>query len=265
MSEKIILNFSDGFQIATDEEEHPQLVNYLKDFDSEKNFSDYELACLFQDFDRDKDLPREIFNLIVSVYKREILKGNDEAMLRLGALYYIGHGCEQDFTKAVYYYEMAAERGNEEALENLGYCYYYGRSVRIDYEKAFYYFSLGAFQGRAISLYKIGDMYKNGLYVKKNLREAFKIYKRAYYEGDEDSYGPILLRLAKAYLNGEGVEADPKKALKYFQEAEIYLYEMIKNGDDMYFKSLQEAVDSQDLARIKLSALLDVQEWQYEK
>ena len=264
MSDKIMLNFGDKLQIEVDEEERPQLANYLKNQSDGENLSSYDLACMLQKFDRDKDLPREIFDLIVSEYKLEIEKGNDEAMLNLGALYYIGHGCEQDFTKAVYYYKMASKFGNRQAQENLGYCYYYGRSVRVDYEKAFHYFALGAFEGRAVSLYKIGDMYKNGYYVEKNLKEAFRLYERAYYEGDEESYGPICLRLGDAYLNGEGVGPDYRKALEYYQQAEIYLYDMIKNGDYMYTNSLKAAVDNQDIARIRLSTLLDVREWTFE-
>ena len=264
MSDKIILNFGGEVQIEIDEEQRPQLANYFKNLSEGEKLSNYKLACLFQDLDRNKDLPREIFNVVVENYKREIEKGNDEAMLRLGALYYNGRGCEQDYTKAVYYYEMAAVLGNKKAQENLGYCYYYGRSVKVDYEKAFHYFALGAFDGSAVSLYKIGDMYRNGYYVKKDLNEAFNLYKRAYHEGNTGNLGPIYLRLGNAYLNGEGVEENPKKALKYLQKAELYLYDMIANGDDMYFNSLKEAVDNQSLARIKLSVLLDSSEWRLE-
>ncbi len=265
MSEKIVLNFGGEVEIEIDGEQWPQLANYLKNLSEGEKLSNYDLACLFQDFDRNKDLPREIFDIVVANYKREIEKGNDEAMLRLGALYYMGRGCEQDYTKAVYYYEMAAEHGNREAYECLGYCYYYGRSMKVDYEKAFYYFALGAFDGSPVSLYKIGDMYKNGYYVKKDLKEAFNLYQRAYRESsNEDNIGPILLRLGNAYLNGEGVEEDPKKALEYLQRAELYLYDMIADGDDMYFKSLKEAVDNQSVARVKLSALLDSLEWKLE-
>ena len=264
MAGNVVVNFRDKNGILTqleiDGEERPQLAEYFKNLEKGEILSNYDLACAFLDFDRNKDLPREIFDLIVSVYKSEIESGNAEAMLNLGALYYHGHGCEQDFTKAVYYYEMAAEHGNTQARENLGYCYYYGRSVKPDYEKAFRYFAAGAFEGSPVSLYKIGDMYRNGYYVRKNPGEAFTLYMRAYKRSDEDSRGPAALRLGSAYLKGEGVEEDPKQALKYFQEAELYLYDMIRNGDYMYFKSLREAVDSQEAARIKLSALLDMNE-----
>ena len=215
MAENVVVNFRDKngilAQIEIDGEERPQLAEYFKTFEKGEELSSYDLACAFQDLDRYKDLPREIFDLIVSVYKSEIEAGNAEAMLNLGALYYMGHGCEQDFTKAVYYYEMAAEHGDEQAHENLGYCYYYGRSVKPDYEKAFYHFSIGAFEGKPVSLYKIGDMFRNGYYVKKDLDEAFTLYQRAYKRSDEDSREPVALRLGDAYLNGQGVEEDPKQ------------------------------------------------------
>ena len=260
MSEKIVLNLhgKDGeTQIEIDEEERPQLAKYIKKLRKDEEFSSYEIARAFQIFDRSKNLTREMFDFVVSEYKNEIANGNVDAMVDLGSLYYIGHGCEQDYTKAIYYYEMAANLGSEEAVENLGYCHYYGRNVRIDYKKAFHYFAIGAFNRRPISLYKIGDMYKNGYYVEKNLNEAFKIYQQAYDLQDEDSLGPICLRLGRAYLNGEGIETDPKQALKFFQLAEHYLYEMLLDGNEMYFNSLKEAVDCQDLARIRLSIILE--------
>lgn len=265
MGNKVVLNFRNKDQVLTkieiDDEERPQLAEYFQNFEKGEEFSSYDLACAFQNLDRDKALPREIFNSIVSVYKSEIEAGNAEAMLNLGSLYYNGHGCEQDFTKAVYYYEMAAKHDNRQAHENLGYCYYYGRNVRIDYEKAFYHFAIGAFEGKPVSLYKIGDMFRNGYYVGTNPDEAFVLYMCAYKRSDENSRGQVALRLGNAYLNGEGVEADPRTALKYFQEAELYLYDMIRNGDYMYFKSLKAAVDSQEIARIRLSVLLDVCDW----
>jgi len=257
MSDKVVVHVRDNVKIEFEAAERPQLAEFFKNLTKGQEISGYEIARAFQIFDRNRDLPREMFDVIVSEYKLEIENGNDEAMSNLGSLYYIGHGCEQDYTKAIYYYEMAAKLGNEEAIENLGYCYYYGRNVKVDYKKAFHYFALGAFTGRSISLYKIGDMYKNGYYVEKNLNEAFKIYKRAYDIRDEYSLGPICLRLGRAYLSGEGVENDPQQALKFFQLAENYLYEMVSDGDEMYFNSLKEYVDSQDLARIKLSMILE--------
>lgn len=222
-----------------------------------EELSAYELAAALVACDRTVDMPRVLFDFIADLYKKAIDSGDTDAMNDLGALYYDGRGCEQDFTKAVYYYDMAAKLGNRQAQENLGYCYYYGRNVPVDYEKAFHYFALGAFDGHLISLYKIGDMYMNGYYVEKNPAEAFHIYERCLETmTDEAAFsvaGPVFLRLGNAFLYGNGTEENAKNALVCFQKAELYLYDMVASGDWMYRKSLQDAIDGQGLAREKLA------------
>lgn len=222
----------------------------------------YELASAIVQCDRTADMPKELFDFVAGLYLEAIGKGNADAMNDLGALYYDGRGCEQDFTKAVLYYQMAARNGSSRAQENLGYCYYYGRNMPADYEKAFRCFALGAFRGRLTSLYKIGDMYRNGYYVGKDPKEAFGVYIRCLdLMTDEAAItvaGPVYLRVGSALLTGEGVEADPKGALVAFQRAELFLYDMVAGGDAMYKKSLQAAIDGQAKARAMLAeALLD--------
>ena len=225
----------------------------------------YELASAIVQCDRTVDMPKELFDFVVGLYLEAVDNGNVDAMNDLGALYYDGRGCGQDFTKAVRYYQMAAQNGSSQAQENLGYCYYYGRNMPADYEKAFRYFALGAFHGRLTSLYKIGDMYRNGYYVEKDPKEAFGIYIHCLDlmtdEAAETVAGPVYLRVGSALLNGEGVEADPKKALVAFQRAELFLYDMVAGGDAMYKKSLQAAIDGQLKARAMLAEALPDREW----
>ena len=190
-------------------------------------------------------------------------------MNNLGAHYYSGdRGFEQNFEKAVNLYKMAAENGNRQAQENLGYCYYYGRDMDVDYEKAFHYFALGAFDGYLISLYKIGDMYLNGYYVKQNAREAFLIYQRCLNAMDQDSSkfvgGPVHLRLGNMYLNGIGTECNPEQAMWHYHAAEYFLYNMVKDGDVMYKKSLRDAIDGQAKARTAMAGNLPGNEWTFD-
>lgn len=225
----------------------------------------YELATNLVNCDRTSEMTRPLFDFIVALYTKECDKGNHFAMNDLGALYYDGRGCEQDFTKAVYYYDMAAKFGNRQAQENLGYCYYYGRNIPVDYEKAFHYFALGAFDGHLISLYKIGDMYMNGYYVEKNPAEAFHIYERCLETMTDDAAltiaGPVFLRLGNAFLYGNGTEENAKNALICFQKAETWLYDMVASGDTMYKNSLQASIDGQALAREKLIEKLPDKNW----
>jgi len=230
--------------------------------------SSYELATALVQCDKTVDMPRILFDFIVDLYKDAVSTGNTDAMNDLGALYYDGRGCEQDFTKAVFYYDRAAKLGNRQAQENLGYCYYYGRNIPVDYEKAFHYFALGAFDGHLISLYKIGDMYQNGYYVEKNPTEAFHIYDRCIQTMTDEAAplvaGPVFLRLGNCFLNGIGVEENAKNALICFQQAERYLYDMVARGDAMYKKSLQASIDGQGKARAKLVEQLPKQEWKHD-
>ncbi|MBQ2110539.1 MAG: sel1 repeat family protein [Clostridia bacterium] len=246
----------------------PELLPETAEFFENSILTDmdpYELADEIVQCDRTADMPKELFDFVVGLYLEAIDRGNANAMNDLGALYYDGRGCEQDFTKAVHYYHMAAQNGSSQAQENLGYCYYYGRNMPVDYEKAFRYFALGAFRGRLISLYKIGDMYRNGFYVEKDPKEAFGIYIRCLDlmtdEAAATVAGPVYLRVGTAFLTGEGVDADPKKALVAFQRAELFLYDMVSGGDAMYKKSLQAAIDGQLKARAMLAEALPKQEW----
>ncbi|MBR3382810.1 MAG: hypothetical protein IKG85_07235 [Clostridia bacterium] len=80
-------------------------------------------------------------------------------------------------------------------------------------------------------------------------------------EAAETVAGPVYLRVGSALLNGDGVEADPKKALVAFQRAELFLYDMVAGGDAMYKKSLQAAIDGQLKARAMLAEALPDREW----
>lgn len=240
---------------ALDPEQMPETVACLDAY-MEEEIPPYDFATALVQCDKTAPMPKVLAELLVRLYKEAIAQENADAMNDLGALYYEGRGVEQDYTKAVYYYHMAAQHGSRVAQENLGYCYYYGRNVPVDYEKAFHYFALGAFAGQLISLYKIGDMYQNGYYVEKNPTEAFRIYERCIEQMTDEAAplvaGPVFLRLGNALLCGEGTKQDAKGALICYQKAELFLHDMVANGEFMYKKSLQAAIDGQAKARAVL-------------
>ncbi len=253
-----------------DASDAPSVYNYLGNYvcnedDDEIDVSPMSIARTLQEM---QPFPQLVWDFIIEMLELEIENGNDDAMNDLGAMYYDGTGCEQSFEKAVYYYKMAAAHGNRQAQENLGYCYYYGRNMPVDYEKAFHYFALGAFDGHLISLYKIGDMYMNGYYVEKNEAEAFHIYERCMETMTDEAApyvaGPVFLRLGQAFLYGKGTEVNLQNARICFQKAEVYLYDMVKDGQVMYKKSLLAAVESQKKAREALMKELPEDEWTFD-
>ena len=177
-------------------------------------------------------------------------KGDDDALLALGALYYTGAGdyIEQDYSKALYYYEKAAEKSelNEHwALNNLGYCYYYGRACEVDYKKAYSCFALAAAHGNSNAMYKLGDMYYYGNYVDKDIDASFYWYSyaKAIDNNVDDDYqgfltASIAMRLGRAYLYGEGTEIDLFKALFELRLAEILFYKQILMNDSFSIDQL---------------------------
>ena len=138
----------------------------------------------------------------------------------------------------------------------------------VDYEKAFHYFALGAFDGHLISLYKIGDMYYNGYYVEKNEKEAFLIYNRCLNQMDKNSAqyvaGPVHLRLGNMFLNGIGTEKNAEQAMWHYHAAEYFLYNMVKDGEVMYKKSLRDAIEGQTIAREMIMEDLPSDEWTFD-
>ncbi len=261
MTESEIYRELQNLSAILDAETFPKLHDYLDSIivkDDEKlKVSPYVIANKILDCDRPQVFPQTVIDTITLLFKEAFRAGEADAMNDLGAQYYTGaRGFEQSFAKAVQCYEFASQSGSRQAQENLGYCYYYGRNMPVNYEKAFHYFALGAFDGHLISLYKIGDMYANGYYVQKNEVEAFQIYNHCL-DAMTDEYakkvaGPVFLRLGKAYLYGNGTKPNAHHALVCFQKAEVFLYDMVKDGDEMYRKSLQSSIDGQAQARVKL-------------
>jgi len=254
-----------------DPEDTPEACSYLDDIMDEDELLEndpFTIANELLECDYPGPLPENLRNFIEELFEASYDDGNGDAMNDLGVQYYENaRGFPRDFRRAVECFQMAVDYGSRKASENLGYCYYYGRGIEIDYEKAYHCFALGAFDGHLISLYKIGDMYLNGMYVEKNPGEAFRIYSRCLDAMNEDSAsqvaGPVLLRLGNAYLEGLGVEADPRRALTCYQEAELYLYDMVVEGNLMYKKSLEHAIQGQALAREELDEYLPEEEWIY--
>ena len=170
-----------------------------------------------------------------------IEKGDSDAMMILGGLYYGDKGdknefVENDYSKAIYWYNKAKnkkildvlENCNIDALNNLGYCYYYGRNNKLDYKKAFLSFAKATCLKHPNAMYKIGDMYKNGYFVEKNVNTSFYWYKKSFYYSHNYKYikASVTSRLGQAYFHGEGTKISLFKSLKYLQIAEKHFYSL---------------------------------------
>lgn len=90
-------------------------------------------------------------------------KGDVEAQLHLGDIYYKGDGVEKDVNVAMEWYRKAAEAGNADAQYNLGTCYYNGIGTEKDVETGMEWINKAAAQGHAVA---------------KNKQEIYKEEKR---------------------------------------------------------------------------------------
>lgn len=123
--------------------------------------------------------------------------GNAQAQLRLGLMYYHGHGVRESDAQAVLWFERAARQGNAQAQFQLGNMYAYGLAdpkVDVDSPRlaAQWYFE-AARQGHADAQYSLGILFLTGSGVVQSTDEATKWIRRAAAAGHPD---------AAAYLAG---------------------------------------------------------------
>lgn len=148
-----------------------------------------------------------------------------EFYLKLGAQAY----SRAEYELAKEYYQQAVVLGSSQAACNLGYIYAYGRLGQPDYEQAFYCFTQAALATNPNGSYKLGDAYFHGQFVAVNMEIAFKYYRQAEIflardGSDDDLKADIYYRLARAYHQGLGVEANELAALDYINQAQLYSY-----------------------------------------
>lgn len=160
-------------------------------------------------------------------------RGDAEAAMSLGSMYYEGRGMIQNYYVASQFYAFAADKGYRLAIRRLGLCWYYGRIGRRSYTEAYRYFSLGALlHNDAHCLLRLGDMYGRGQGVKRNRQYASMLYWRALRACEEGAASSdkervedasclpdAQLRVGQTLLEGRNGEKDVPLALRFLRLA----------------------------------------------
>lgn len=122
--------------------------------------------------------------------------------------------------------EQVAKGNGVDAQLWLGDNYFYGLYPETpkDYLKAIYWYEKAAEQQSYFAMEKLAEIYEKGLGVPVDLTKTVELHKKAHelagYANDSSLY------VAKAYLNGIGVEKDLQQAVTYLQKnAEAYSVE----------------------------------------
>ena len=193
-----------------------------------------ELGLLYTNPDFD------FYNIREGLYwNQEAVKlNNPMAYNNLGYFYQNSIGYVFDKKKMIEAYERAAELGDGMAMGNLGDLYFYGEHVQQDYDRALHYYDLASskFYDNNKNIVEIyyqksefekllkclkkddekpytyiyyGILYDEGFGVKRNAKKAVKYYEQALYSGD---YSYALERLL-FYYSEKGELANPEKWL----------------------------------------------------
>lgn len=179
-------------------------------------------------------------------------KGNADARLKVGVMYFEGEGVSKNKEEAARWLRLAAGQGNAEAQSKLGWMYMYGEGVQKNEAEAFRWTRSAAEQGNAKAQCNLSLLYEDGLGVPVDESQAMIWLKKSAEQGyvwaqynlglsDTSLFGTDLtqaesekwLRLAadqlirlaaeesdpkamfylgKLYSMGRGVARDPAKA-----------------------------------------------------
>ncbi len=123
--------------------------------------------------------------------------GDSEAQYKLGECYYYGNGVEQDYQKAVEWYEKSAKQGYAKAQNNLGFCYGKGYGVEKNLEKEVEWYMKSAEQGNSIAQRNLGKCYYYGSGIEKDIEKARMLWGKS----SEQGYLPANSDLGVYYLD----------------------------------------------------------------
>ena len=155
-------------------------------------------------------------------------KRRNKALCSIGHIYRYGEGVEQDYSKALEWYNKAANAGNSAAMNNIGYMYEFSEGVEQDYTKALEWYNKAVNAGNAAAWYNkavnagnaaamnnIGRMYEFGKGVEQDYTKSLEWYNKAANAGNATA----MYNIGYMYDCGEGVEQDYSKALEWYNKA----------------------------------------------
>ena len=186
-------------------------------------------------------------------------KRRNKALCSIGHIYRYGEGVEQDYTKALEWYNKAANAGNDSAMYSIGYMYDYGEGVEQDYSKALEWYNKAANAGNSAAINNIGYMYEFSKGVEQDYSKALEWYNKAVNAGNAAAWynkavnagnAAAMNNIGRMYEFGKGVEQDYTKSLEWYNKAANagnatamynigYMYDCGEGVEQDYSKALE--------------------------
>lgn len=180
----------------------------------------------------------------LSYYELAAERGDGRAQQRLGDFYRDGNMVTADTARAEEYYGQAIDTGLASASLRLGDLYRRGENPADSLPV----YQAAADRGDTDAMIRLGDIYRDGTVGDADLAQAATYYKQALDAGADSAFNRLVaaylgnpasvsdgvalleeasaagrpgaaVRLANAYLNGEGVEADIPRAIAVLEAA----------------------------------------------
>lgn len=196
----------------------------------------------------------------VKLYKEGLAINFDRSIKGLGDMYYYDLECnniEQDYKKALEYYEMAADQDNIYAQYSLGYMYQYGKGVKKDLDEALVWYTRSADGDNIDAFNNLGVVYEEKSNSKRAkewyLKSAKKnnkygMYNLARIYGDESNeahfdldssntwykkaskldHSGSQVQLGYNFLNGNGLVKNQDSAFYWYKKAALNDYRVGK-------------------------------------
>ena len=183
----------------------------------------YLLKGYIAEDEEDYDTAMEYYNKALESDEQLFIAS---ARCHIGNVYYNGRGVEQDYAKALEWYEKAADLGNSSAMNQIGNLYGHGLGVELDYAQALEWLEKSADLGNSDAMNNIAYMYYDGLGVEQDYTQALEWFEKSADLGVSDA----MTNIAYIYQNGQGVEQDYTKALEWYEKAAD-----LENSVAMYF------------------------------
>lgn len=183
--------------------------------------------------------------------KAKAESGDAESQFRLGFMYDVGLGCDEDPEKAEIWYCKAANGNHPDALFHYGVMVYEKAKTNADVKEALSLWKRAATRGHVLSQLYLGYMYENGKGMFWKSRDAaIYWYNRAATQGNPAA----MIQLGDLHQNMFSLFSDNKKiALNWYNKASGYGDEEAKNK----FEELTEKMRGNETLHQKTLAYFD--------
>jgi len=149
------------------------------------------------------------------------VNGDIDAQVNVGLIYFLGEGTPENKSLALSWLEIAANQGNAKAQWFIGSMYEHGdvgdAGVSIDYTKMLYWYNLANEQGFLSATADLARIYEEGIGTSIDLSKAQTLYYTAADGGEADA----RYRVGKALVFGEWGDTDIKTGMSYLQMASV--------------------------------------------